>query len=209
MSVSCMNHSATRSRLLAFCLGLALPLSATGQTNVYTYPVAGQSQEQQSRDRFECHSWAVNQSGFDPTTAAPIAQTTQPPPPDYRYDDRPPPRQNSGFLGLGNGGIAPGSGAIGDTATGAALGAAGGAIAGDAGKGAAIGAVSGLLFGALSRSSQQQQAQPQRRENSYERERYYAQKAEEDRRLFERQEQIGSYRRAFGACMTARDYSVQ
>ncbi|MBT8446048.1 MAG: hypothetical protein HKO62_04120 [Gammaproteobacteria bacterium] len=207
-----MNHSGNRSTFIGLCLGLTLPLVATGQTSVYTYPVAGQSQEQQSRDRFECHSWAVNQSGFDPTTATPIATTSQPPPPDYRYDDRPPPpRQNSSFLGLGNGGIAPGSGAVGDTATGAALGAAGGAIAGDAGKGAAIGAVSGLLFGALSRSSQQQQAQaqPQRRDNSYEREQYYARKAEDDRRLFERQEQVGSYRRAFGACMTARDYSVQ
>jgi opacity protein-like surface antigen len=31
------------------------------------YPKNGQSQEQQSADRYACHSWAVGQTGFDPT----------------------------------------------------------------------------------------------------------------------------------------------
>ncbi|MCZ6770397.1 MAG: hypothetical protein O7G83_00235, partial [Proteobacteria bacterium] len=31
------------------------------------YPSKGQSQQQQSRDRYECHTWAVQQTGFDPT----------------------------------------------------------------------------------------------------------------------------------------------
>jgi hypothetical protein len=36
-------------------------------SNVYAYPKSGQSDEQQSTDRYECHKWAVAQSGFDPT----------------------------------------------------------------------------------------------------------------------------------------------
>ncbi|WP_201768384.1 hypothetical protein [Stutzerimonas azotifigens] len=36
---------------------------------VIAYPAQGQSVEQQGRDRYECHSWAVGQSGFDPATA--------------------------------------------------------------------------------------------------------------------------------------------
>jgi hypothetical protein len=38
-----------------------------GSSNVYAYPKDGQSDEQQSSDRYECHKWAVAQSGFDPT----------------------------------------------------------------------------------------------------------------------------------------------
>jgi hypothetical protein len=31
------------------------------------YPKNGQSKDQQAADQFECHSWAKNQTGFDPT----------------------------------------------------------------------------------------------------------------------------------------------
>lgn len=41
--------------------------SNTGSAEVYAYPKEGQSEEQQSTDRYECHKWAVAQSGFDPT----------------------------------------------------------------------------------------------------------------------------------------------
>jgi hypothetical protein len=39
-------------------------------TELFMYPKAGQSSEQQARDREECHRWAVDQAGFDPTAAA-------------------------------------------------------------------------------------------------------------------------------------------
>ena len=39
-------------------------------TDVYAYPKNGQTDEQQSTDRYECHKWAVAQSGFDPTHAS-------------------------------------------------------------------------------------------------------------------------------------------
>lgn len=37
------------------------------QSDLFIYPKNGQSEEQQGRDRYECHSWASGQSGFDPT----------------------------------------------------------------------------------------------------------------------------------------------
>jgi hypothetical protein len=37
------------------------------QTDLIIYPKDGQSKEQQAADRFECHTWAKGQTGFDPT----------------------------------------------------------------------------------------------------------------------------------------------
>ncbi len=42
-------------------------------TDLMAYPKNGQTPEQQSKDKFECHQWAVSQSGFDPTTGAAAA----------------------------------------------------------------------------------------------------------------------------------------
>jgi hypothetical protein len=36
---------------------------------LFIYPKNGQSPDQQARDRYECHSWASSQTGFDPTAA--------------------------------------------------------------------------------------------------------------------------------------------
>ena len=41
--------------------------ASTGSAEVYAYPKSGQSDEQQATDRYECHKWAVAQSGYDPT----------------------------------------------------------------------------------------------------------------------------------------------
>lgn len=35
--------------------------------DLYVYPRNGQSIEQQATDRYECHRWAVGETGFDPT----------------------------------------------------------------------------------------------------------------------------------------------
>jgi len=40
--------------------------SSSTWTDLYAYPRAGQSPEQQAQDRAECHKWAVAQTGFDP-----------------------------------------------------------------------------------------------------------------------------------------------
>lgn len=46
------------------------PQQAQPQSDdLFIYPQNGQSAEQQSNDKYECHKWAVGQSGFDPTQA--------------------------------------------------------------------------------------------------------------------------------------------
>ncbi len=48
-------------------------IEASGSTQpppsgqLFVYPKTGQSPQQQDLDRYECHSWAVSKSGFDPT----------------------------------------------------------------------------------------------------------------------------------------------
>ncbi|MGZ5036269.1 MAG: hypothetical protein ACXWG1_12555 [Usitatibacter sp.] len=65
-------------RLLAriTCIVFAAALPAAAQQ--YVYPAKGQSPEQQKKDEGACYSWAVQQSGFDPSkpppAAAPAAQ---------------------------------------------------------------------------------------------------------------------------------------
>jgi hypothetical protein len=39
----------------------------TAPADLIAYPKNGQSQEQLGKDKFECHRWAVEQTGFDPT----------------------------------------------------------------------------------------------------------------------------------------------
>lgn len=39
----------------------------SGSAEVFAYPNEGQSEEQARRDRYECHLWAAEQSGYDPT----------------------------------------------------------------------------------------------------------------------------------------------
>jgi hypothetical protein len=41
--------------------------SGGSAADVYVYPRNGQTPEQTQNDRYECHGWAVSQSGFDPT----------------------------------------------------------------------------------------------------------------------------------------------
>lgn len=193
----------------AIILGMFSTASMTvfAQSQVFAYPSAGQSEEQQSRDRFECHQWSVSQTGFNPSTAAPLPARAAAPPPNYNqgYSDRRQQPKSRGFLGIGDGGFFEGGGIVGDAATGAALGAAGGAIAGDAGEGAAIGALASTVFGALSRSSKPAQpATPPPPQNDY----YQQQQAEVDRAHMERLDRVDQYNRAYGACMTSRQYTV-
>ena len=49
---------------------VAAPAPVGGGYDVVAYPMYGQGQEQQDQDRYQCHRWAVSQSGFDPATAA-------------------------------------------------------------------------------------------------------------------------------------------
>lgn len=41
-----------------------------GVPRTYVYPAMNQSAETQARDEYECHRWAVGQTGFDPSASA-------------------------------------------------------------------------------------------------------------------------------------------
>jgi hypothetical protein len=52
---------------------------AGAPSDIIAYPKNGQSADQQAKDKFECHQWAVGQTGFDPTqgsAAAPANKRT-------------------------------------------------------------------------------------------------------------------------------------
>lgn len=87
-----------------------------------------------------------------------------------------------------------GSGAV----KGAVAGVAIGAVAGDAGKGAAIGATTGLLAG----GRQQRKAQEQNQANAQQ-----AQQAQ-SQQMSAYNQQIGTFKKAFGACLQGRGYTV-
>jgi Glycine-zipper domain len=99
----------------------------------YVYPAKGQSQAQQDKDRYECHTWATQQTGFDPSNPQSSNASAS-----GQYQ----PSQPHVVKGAGRG---------------AALGAVGGAIAGDAGKGAAAGAAMGGLAGGFRRRDERRQ----------------------------------------------------
>ena len=49
---------------------------------VFIYPSNGQTQQQMDMDRYECHTWAVQQTGVDPSRQSPYQQVVvQPAPP--------------------------------------------------------------------------------------------------------------------------------
>ena len=122
-----------RLAMAFFVIALITPPSVFAQ-DPFIYPDKGQSNEQMEKDKYECYSWAKEQTGFDPMQV-PTATTA-------------PPQQGTQQ-----------SNAVRGAAGGALVGVTAGAIAGDAGKGAAIGAASGALIGGMRRRDQQRQQQ--------------------------------------------------
>lgn len=102
---------------------------------LYAYPTTGQSVEQQDRDRFECHHWAIKQTHFDPSDARHVSRER------VEVVPVPPPGTHTAV------------GAV----TGAVIGAAVASHHNTA-SGAAIGAVAGAVLGAASDASRQEQA---------------------------------------------------
>jgi hypothetical protein len=131
-----------REFVIGVALGLALLLAAPAAAQqLYVYPSQGQDSAQQNRDQGECHSWSIQQSGYNPANP--------PRPPASAYE-------------------APQGGALRGAARGATVGAIGGAIGGSAGKGARIGAASGALMGGMRRRGQKnRQAQDQANYQAY------------------------------------------
>ena len=168
--------------IIAFgAISLLVGTALAQSDNIFVYPAKGQSQAQQDKDRYECHSWAVRQTGFDPTRTAPTAMP--PPPPTTQYQ----PSRRHVLRGAGGG---------------AALGAVGGAIAGDAGKGAAAGAAMGGIVGGVRRRREriQHYDQQQQMQQQYAQQHAAHQAAQ--------QSQFTAYHRAMAACLTGRGYTV-
>jgi hypothetical protein len=53
---------------------LSLFLIGQASADQYIYPAKGQSPQQQKSDESACHTWAVQQTGFDPAKAQPQQQ---------------------------------------------------------------------------------------------------------------------------------------
>ena len=108
------------------------------ETRVFVHPLHGQSADRQDRDRYECHNWAVEQTGFDPSAAYV--------PPHLRVVVSSGPPSGAGI------------------ATGAVAGAVIGSILSrpwEAGRGALLGAIAGAAVGGIAESAAAQQAREQ------------------------------------------------
>lgn len=143
---------------------------------VYAYPQQGQSPQQLDRDKYECSSWATQQSGFNPS--APNV----------------PPHERVQVVG----GPPPGSGVAVGAITGGILGAAVSRPR-DAGAGLLLGALLGGAIGAGAEASADAQAQAAANSNANAH--MQAQAAQIERKA-------SDYRRALGACLEGRGYSV-
>ena len=64
----------------------AQPGAAPGQgaLSLFVYPKNGQSEQQTANDRYQCHEWAVGQTGFDPTNTANETQAATATPENYK-----------------------------------------------------------------------------------------------------------------------------
>jgi hypothetical protein len=60
------------------------PGDGRGALSLYVYPKNGQSEQQTQSDRYQCHEWAVGQTGFDPTNPASDTNATTATPSNYK-----------------------------------------------------------------------------------------------------------------------------
>lgn len=171
--------AATLGILIGTCAAHAL---ARGSSQPVIYPAKGQSAKQQDQDRYECHSWAREQSdGYDPTQPLPAHAAI-------------PSAQTSGS-----------STGTSSTAAGMAAGAMGGAAVAEltnhnAGHGAAAGALGGAVIQRVKANQAQQQKQAQQQG---------AQQQALQQQAAARSQQRTTYERALGACMEGRGYTVK
>lgn len=180
-----MTRSLHVAALAIFAAAHGLPVHAADNTSVagapVIYPAKGQSAKQQDQDRYECHSWARGQSGYDPTQPTPSPIQTA--------------------------AVAPttATSSNGAPVAGMAAGAMGGAAIAELGNhnashGAAAGALSGAVIQRVkaNQMAQQQQAKQQA-----------AQQQSAQQQAGARQQQRATYERAMGACMEGRGYTVK
>jgi hypothetical protein len=143
---------------------------------IFVYPSQGQTPEQTDRDRYECHVWAVQQTGVDPSR------------PDASPYER---------VVVAPAAPVPGSGT--------AAGAIGGAILGsliagprNAGAGFVLGAATGAIVGTAAEQSATQAANAQAAQTQ----------AQINQQAAAGRARADAYRRAIGACLQGRGYTV-
>jgi hypothetical protein len=174
----------THSRLLAAGVAAASVLAAAAAfaQDMYVYPAKGQSEQQLSNDRYECHRWAVKETGFDPSDVGESG-----PPRAVRVP-------------------VPENKAQGATGKGALAGAIAGVVLGhgdDKLKNTAIGAAVGAAVGGAVEANGEMDAQDKAREEARVRgEELQRTKAEKSMRR-------ANYRRALTACLEGRGYTVR
>ncbi|MBL8350326.1 MAG: hypothetical protein JNL87_08405 [Burkholderiaceae bacterium] len=138
-----MNHR------VRWALAATALLAAGAQAQQYVYPAKGQSAQQQTSDESACHTWAVQQTGYDPAKPPPAAAA---------------PAQPTTATGTQRGAGVSGA------AKGAIVGEI---VSGDAGAGAAVGAVAARSQSRRQNAQtnqaaqQQQQAATQQGQASY------------------------------------------
>ena len=156
-------------------------LSAAAQ-DLFVYPASGQSDEQLADDRYECHVWAVKESGFDPSELGEAA-----PPRVVRVP-------------------VPENKAEGATEKGALAGTIAGAVIGrddNKGRSAILGGVIGAIAGAAAEQKGEREARAQAEAEA---------KREADRLAQNKAElavRRSNYRRAMTACLEGRGYTVR
>jgi hypothetical protein len=146
---------------------------------LYVYPNDGQDKEQIGQDRYECHRWAVDETGFDPT------DFDQPAPPDLVVVPENPKRGATG-IGIITGAVIGGVLGSMDHHTGT-------------GTGVAIGGVIGGVAGAAVESEGGRQAREEAESQA-------AVLGEQKAELALRR---SNYQRALAACLKGRGYTVR
>jgi uncharacterized protein YcfJ len=132
---------------------------------LFVYPGSGQDTAKQAQDENLCYAWARQQTGIDPTVAAPPVEAAE----------------------VQRGDTVKGA------AGGAVVGTAVGAIVGETGEGAAVGAVAGAAKGRRERKKKKKEAEVQ------------AQQATQNQET----QRKDTFKKAWGACLEGRGYSVK
>jgi hypothetical protein len=132
--------------LLVIGLAILLIAPVAMAQQQYVFPQKGQTPDQQKKDEYDCHTWAVNQTGYDPTKP-------QAPPPQQAAAPKPATTPT---------GVKPGAG-VGGAARGAVVGEV---VADDPSAGAKAGAVAARGSSRRQTAAQQQQAQAQQQQQA-------------------------------------------
>jgi len=131
-----MSSSISFCRALSLAVAGCFAVAGAASAQQYVYPAKGQSPETQKSDEAACHTWAVDQSHYDPAKPPPAPAPAQPQ------------------------GAKPGSGMRG-AARGAVVGEI---VADDASTGAAVGAVAARGQSRRQSNQQNQQAAAQQQQ---------------------------------------------